>query len=114
MAFRRFYRRTFLNLRGHHAGAYALADITIEPGFDPDEQAKRVSAGLSIADCGRVVSLEFDVDSVADARNALHKARLLRDVVNQFTDALERAVQAADVGPRQARPGGKDRPPSAT
>jgi hypothetical protein len=104
MAFRRFYRRTFLNLRGHHAGAYALADITVEPGFDPDEQAKRVSAGLSIADCGRVVSLEFDVDSSADARNALHKARLLRDVVNQFTDALERAVQTADLDGRPGEP----------
>ena len=44
MAFRRFYRRTFLNRRGHHAGAYALADITTEPGYTDDEQAKRVSA----------------------------------------------------------------------
>jgi hypothetical protein len=102
MAFRRFYRRTFLNLRGHHAGAYVLADTTVEAGFDPDEQAKRVSASLSIADCGRVVSLEFDVDSSADVRNALHKARLLRDVVNQFTEALEGAVQAADL---DGRPG---------
>jgi hypothetical protein len=97
MAFRRFYRRTFLNLRGHHAGAYALADIKVEPGYDRDERTKRVSATLSIADCGRVVTLEFDVDSPSDARNSLHKARLLRDVVNHFTDALERAVQKADL-----------------
>ncbi len=30
MPFRRFYRRRFLNLRGHHAGAYVLADVSIE------------------------------------------------------------------------------------
>lgn len=96
MAFRRFYRRTFLNRRGHHAGAYALADITTEPGFTRDEQAKRVSARLTIADCGRVVTLDLDADTPADARNALHKARLLRDIVDRSVDALERAV--ADVG----------------
>ena len=95
MAFRRFYRRTFLNRRGHHAGAYALADITTEPGFTPDEQAKRVSARLTIADCGRVVTLDLDADTPAEARNALHKVRLLRDILDQSVDALERAVEDA-------------------
>lgn len=95
MAFRRFYRRTFLNLRGHHTGAYALADVVVEPGYPADEHDKRVSAQLSIADCGRVVTLDFDVDSPSSARNALHKARLLRDMTDRFTEALERAVQEA-------------------
>ncbi|MFE7504383.1 hypothetical protein [Promicromonospora sp. NPDC057488] len=95
MAFRRFYRRTFLNRRGHHAGAYALADITTEPGFTDDAQAKRVSARLTIADCGRVVTLDLDADTPAEARNALHKARLLRDIIDQSVEALERAVEDA-------------------
>ncbi|MFD7022492.1 hypothetical protein [Promicromonospora sukumoe] len=103
MAFRRFYRRTFLNRRGHHAGAYTLADITTEPGFTRDEQAKRVSARLTIADCGRVVTLDLDADTPADARNALHKARLLRDIVDRSVDALERAV--ADAGLSSERKG---------
>ncbi len=95
MAFRRFYRRTFLNRRGHHAGAYALADITTEPGVTRDKQAKRVSARLTIADCGRVVTLDLDADTPAEARNALHKARLLRDILDQSVEALERAVEDA-------------------
>lgn len=103
MAFRRFYRRTFLNRRGHHAGAYALADFTVEPGFTADDDAKRVSARLSIADCGRVVTLDFDADTPAEARNALHKARLLRDILDQSVDALERAV--ADAGLSGGRKG---------
>ncbi|WP_020014173.1 hypothetical protein [Promicromonospora sukumoe] len=103
MAFRRFYRRTFLNRRGHHAGAYALADFTVEPGYTADDDAKRVSARLSIADCGRVVTLDFDADTPAEARNALHKARLLRDILEQSVDALERAV--ADAGLSGGRKG---------
>lgn len=103
MAFRRFYRRTFLNRRGHHAGAYALADFTVEPGYTDDEQAKRVSAQLTIADCGRVVTLDLDADTPAEARNALHKARLLRDILDQSVDALERAV--GDAGLANTRKG---------
>ncbi|MFI6423872.1 hypothetical protein [Promicromonospora sp. NPDC050880] len=105
MAFRRFYRRTFLNLRGHHAGAYALADITVEPGFDPDERGRRVSARLSVADCGRVVTIDLDADTPAEARNALHKARLLRDVAGQVAEALERAIHEAELDGRAARRG---------
>ncbi len=73
-----------------------LADFIVEPGFSRDEAAKRVSAQLTIADCGRIVTLDLDAGTRAEARNALHKARLLRDIVDRSVDALERAV--ADAG----------------
>lgn len=57
----------------------------------------------TIADCGRVVALDLDADTPAEARNALHKARLLRDILGQCVDALERAVE--DVGLSDGRNG---------
>jgi hypothetical protein len=44
-----------------------------------------------------LVSLELSELNRADARNALHKARLLPDVINEFTAAFEHAV--AEVHP---------------
>jgi hypothetical protein len=87
---RRFYRRSFLNRRGHHAGAYVIADVRLER----DQRSPRswVVADLTIADCNRVAVLDFGVNDPHDAANALHKARLLSDVVAAFADALEAAV----------------------
>jgi hypothetical protein len=50
-----------------------------------------------------VVTLDLDADTPAEARNALHKARLLRDILDQSVDALERAV--ADAGLSGGRKG---------
>ena len=84
---RRFYRRTFLNRRGQHAGAYVLADIYL----DRSHAGSRVwlNAELTLADCGRVATLDFDISSQRDVANALYKARLLREVTVAFTEALE-------------------------
>ncbi|HET7689132.1 MAG TPA: hypothetical protein VFK41_02030 [Nocardioidaceae bacterium] len=98
MSSRRFYRRRFLNKRGHHAGAYVLADCSIETY----QSVAEVAASLTIADCGRVATLNFDVRSESDAGNALYKARLLRDVVGDFVVALEESVE--EWRRRQGRP----------
>ncbi len=96
MPFRRFYRRRFLNLRGHHAGAYVLADVSIENVAGPGQPPERwVEAGLTIADCGRVVTLDFDIRDAAGTRNALHKARASKEVVDGFIEALDRASDSA-------------------
>lgn len=84
---RRFYRRTFLNRRGHHAGAYVLADIFLDRSFAGDRVW--LSAELTLADCSRVATLDFDISSQRDVSNALYKARLLRDVIVAFTESLE-------------------------
>lgn len=97
MATRRFYRRRFLNRRGHHAGAYVLADCKVSSHRDDGAIKREVDADLTISDCSRVTTLDFSSFSVADARNSLYKARLLRAVVNEFTDALEDAI--AEVHP---------------
>ncbi|SDT21922.1 hypothetical protein [Microlunatus soli] len=95
MATRRFYRRRFLNRRGYHAGAYVLADLQI---LKDTSGERTVDADLTIADCSRVTSLDLSAYNVGDARNALHKARLLRAIVNDFTDAFEETL--AEVYPK--------------
>jgi hypothetical protein len=90
MAIKRFYRRRFLNLRGHHAGAYVIADCGVARTWnDP----RCIEAELTVSDCSRVVALDFsfDVDDEASVRNSLHKARTLLEVVQGFVDALEAA-----------------------
>ncbi len=55
-------------------------------------------ADLTIADCGRVVSLDFIIRDAAGSRNALHKARALKEVVDGFVEALEAAATATSQG----------------
>ncbi len=112
MPLRRFYRRRFLNLRGHHAGAYVLADITLETLPANGQPTHEVAAHLTIADCGRVVTLDFDVRDAATARNTLHKIRALTQVLDAFQTALEAAVAERDTLAKRAaavRAGGTGR-----
>ncbi len=94
MASIRYYRRRFLNRRGHHAGAYVLADVHLERFPSGDSSAIEVCASLTVADCGRVATLDFNMPDARSAANALHKARLLREVVEGFVAALEECVEA--------------------
>jgi hypothetical protein len=87
------YRRTFLNSPGHHAGAYVIASI--ERGTAENGRAW-VDADLTVADCSTVTTLDFwvaDDATPATRRNALHKARVLREVVTAFVAELERALE---------------------
>lgn len=93
MTTKRFNRRRFLNKRGRHAGAYVIADCRIYTRDLTGLSTKgSISAGVTISDCARIASLDFDVYDEATAANAVHKARSLRDVLIEFTDALEIAI----------------------
>jgi len=74
MAGKPFYRRRFLNRRGHHAGAYLIAECGTETYRDFPE----LSAYLTLADCGRVITLDFSGRSARfDRREARSRLRLL-------------------------------------
>ena len=92
--------RRFLNRGGHHAGAYVVAAV-------PDSASCRIkdcshlfcgTLVLDIADCSRVVHLDFDLDTAARRRNSLHKINTLVDVLTRFRDALE--VESARIATR--------------
>jgi hypothetical protein len=91
MSTRRMYRRRFLNRPGHHAGAYAIAEVNVYAGRK--KYKGYVNASLTIADCSRVVELDFYAGDEASAANALHKARLLREIVTDFARAYESAIE---------------------
>jgi hypothetical protein len=87
----RYYSRQFLNLRGHHGGAYVLAVVeALRPGEEDASWARELTFELS--DCSRRVLLDFPLMNAADRRNSLRKARLLADVTARFAEAL--AVEA--------------------
>lgn len=85
MATKPFYRRRFLNRRGHHAGAFVLAECKIE------KHAKRseIDAYVTIADCSRQVTIDLSGASKAEISNALRKAELLRDTFADIARAIE-------------------------
>ena len=92
-----FYRRRFLNRRGHHAGAFVLAECRIETWQD---QAG-LDASVTIADCNRMVTLDLSGTTTSEISNALFKARILRDTLVDLTAALEQ--MADDVLDARAR-----------
>ena len=81
----RYYTRRFLNRRGHHAGGYVLAYV--------EDTSKRRGARdwtdieFTISDCGRQISLSFDVDP-GELGNSLYKVDLLIDTLTKFRAAL--------------------------
>lgn len=87
MAFKPFYRRRFLNRRGHHAGAYAIAECTIVTYSGRAE----VSAFLTLADCSRVAVIDLSGATSGELGNAVRKAQLLREVVSDLCVAVEAA-----------------------
>lgn len=88
------YRRSWLNRPGFHSSAHVQCQIELEKSTEGD--GLDLMASFVLADCRRQVMLDFDVlsnHSAADRRNALRKARILRDSVNEFCDALEAAAE---------------------
>jgi hypothetical protein len=48
---------------------------------------------LKIADCDDEIELYFDLTSVEERENSLHKIRTLVDVMNEFKRAIETEVE---------------------
>lgn len=80
-----FYRRRFLNRRGHHAGAFVLAECKIVTYRKRPE----LDAAVTIADCSRLVTLDLGGETTSEISNALFKARTLRDTLVDLTATLE-------------------------
>jgi len=102
----RFYSRQFLNLRGHHAGAYVLAFV--ERRADSDDHPW-YNIALELADCSRRVEFEFPLYTAADRRNSVRKARLLADITARFADAVEAEAEFEARRPRRKRQSARSR-----
>lgn len=81
----RYYTRRFLNRRGHLAGAYVLASV--EDSSRRTDTRSWTSVEFVVADCGRQISLDFEVGP-AELANSLYKVDVLLDTLTRFRAAL--------------------------
>lgn len=79
------YRRKFLNRERFHSGAHVVASIK-------GNEWGGIQGTVNLADCRRSIELDFNADTRAEARNALHKARLLANTFGEVA-ALELAMK---------------------
>lgn len=86
---RREFLNKFANLR-----AYIIA--VVEDAREKrvrDEDAEYWSdITLKIADCNDEICLYFDLETVEERENSLHKVRVLAEVINEFKQAIELEV----------------------
>ncbi|MCA1704594.1 MAG: hypothetical protein LC808_15565 [Actinobacteria bacterium] len=88
--------RKFLNKPGHHAGAYLLAEVEDSRKHKKGKHDwPYVHVDLTLADCSRVVSFDFDLSSARRRANSLHKIDILVDSLIQFRDALRAEADLA-------------------
>ena len=93
--------RKFLNRIGYHAGAYILAEVEDSTKHGEREHGwPYVDINLTLADCGRVVSFDFDIDSAGSRANSLRKIDLMIDTLIDFREALRTEAELAATRPR--------------
>ena len=89
--------RRFLNVLGYNAGAYILA--VVEDSSKHQERPDSwpfVEIDLTLADCGRVVSFDFDLNSRGSRRNSLRKIDIMIDTLTAFREALKEEAKLAE------------------
>lgn len=94
----RYFRRAFLNREGWYLGAHVLATVGSEGNY----------ARVNIADCDRVIRLEFSGEDAQELRNSLHKLDLLLTTLTEVRGELTSgyaAVQEAKAESKRARRG---------
>lgn len=90
MATKSYVKRTFLN-KDRTAKAFIIADAgkMRSHTYRDGSAASSLEATLCIGDCVRNVTLDFNIYDPKDKANVLHKARIFREVINNFLDTVE-------------------------
>jgi hypothetical protein len=83
-----FSKRVFLNPASTHLTSYIQAHVQTGPE-GPDKWGDNI---VTIADCKRVVQLEFSLGTKSDRRISLAKIDLLIKVLMQFRAALAKEI----------------------
>jgi hypothetical protein len=87
-----FSKRAFLNPASTQQTSYIQAHVQTGPE-GPDKWGDNM---VSIADCKRVIQLEFFLGSKRDRRISLAKINLLIKVLMQFRRALAREIRSIE------------------
>ncbi|HEX8367817.1 MAG TPA: hypothetical protein VF604_04600 [Pyrinomonadaceae bacterium] len=94
-------KRIFLN-RDLDLRAFAIGIVedTREIPNENENDWKWGKIELSLGDCYRVVSFDFNMETKADRTNSLYKIRRIAEIVNTVRDALE--IEAESIEQRKA------------
>jgi hypothetical protein len=84
-----YRKRTFLNPASTDHTSYILAHVE----SSGDGQYKHGSNLITIADCRRIIRLEFFLGRARERRLSLKKINLLLEVLIAFRDALAKEIQ---------------------
>ena len=87
-----FRKRAFLN----HIATGHTSYIVAEVESSADGAYRFGNYMLTIADCHRIVRLEFPIGSRRSRRESLAKINLLHDVLTDFRDALIKEIELAE------------------
>ncbi|HEV8591629.1 MAG TPA: hypothetical protein VGQ55_05955 [Pyrinomonadaceae bacterium] len=90
-------RREFLNLHTDmRAYVIGIVENTHEKHICCDSKEDRSEITLKIADCSDEIDLWFDLRTVIERENSLHKIRKLAEVVTAVRDAIEIEVRSIE------------------
>jgi hypothetical protein len=89
-----FRKRSFLNPAATGHTSFILAEVE----SSQEGAYKWGNYLLTLADCKRVIQLEFFLGTKQARRMALRKINLLIDVLSQFRDALQKEIALIETG----------------
>ena len=99
--------RAFLNLDADlRAYVIAIVEDAREKHVCCSKSDEYSEISLRIADCRHEIELYFDLETVEERENSLHKIRTLAEVINSFRRAIEIEVEVINARqsiPRHAR-----------
>jgi len=87
-----FRKRAFLNSITTGHTSYIVAEVE----SSADGAYRFGNYLLTIADCNRIVRLEFPIGSRRARRESLAKINLLHEIVTGFRDALTKEIETID------------------
>lgn len=88
---RREFLNKYTNLRAYVIAVVEDARDKHLSCKDSDEEWQDIT--LKIADCDDEIQLYFDLTSIEERENSLHKIRVLADVINEFKRAIETEIE---------------------
>ena len=93
-------KRSFLNPASTGYTSFILAEVE----SSHEGAYKWGNYLLTLADCKRVIQLDFFLGTKQARRIALRKINLLIDVLSRFRDALQKEIALIEKGERSGRP----------
>ncbi len=86
-----FYRREFLNKETWHSHAHIIAAVPKVDGRKSEQWVD--SPSLSLADCSRLIDLDFGWYDEKELDNSLYKLDLLYKIITQFRSEFKKQAE---------------------